>query len=218
MSKKPNIIIIGASGHAKVVIDIIERENKYTIIGLIDSFITKDNHVFQYKILGTETDIPKLIDEFKIGAAIIAIGNNLIRKKMYESIKKIIPKLKFINAIHPNAIIGKNVTIERGSVIMPGAIINCDSVIGEFCIINTKASLGHEGQMKEYSSLAPNVTTGGNVKIGKCTAICLGANIKQNINIGEYSIVGAGSLVLQNVDNYKLVYGVPSKTIKTIKL
>lgn len=217
LNNKINIVIIGASGHSKVVIDIIERENKYNIVGLIDSFKTPGECIFNYEILGDENDIPFLIKKFSISSGIIAIGDNWTRKVMYKKIQKISPELSFINAIHPNAVIGKNVSIGSGSVIMPGAIVNSDTIIGKFCIVNTNSSLGHDSELKNYSSLAPGVITGGNVIIGCCTAVSLGAKVIQNIEIGEHSIIGAGSLVINDIGDFILAYGSPAKTIRTIE-
>ncbi|MFH4965327.1 acetyltransferase [Gaetbulibacter sp. M235] len=214
--EKQNIVVIGASGHAKVVIDILERENKYNIIGLIDSYKPKGMSIFQYKILGTENDLPDLIKNFNFNAGIIAIGDNWIRKLVHDKITQLVPDFKYISAIHPSAIIGKNVTIGQGTVIMPGVIVNIDSKIGNFCILNTKASLDHDGDIKKFSSLAPNATVGGNVTIGSFSAICLGANIIQDITIGKHSIIGAGALVNRDVEDYKMVYGIPAKVIRTI--
>jgi sugar O-acyltransferase (sialic acid O-acetyltransferase NeuD family) len=217
MKNKENIIIIGASGHAKVIIDIVEKENRHNIVGLIDSYKPKGTKKFEYKILGTEKDLNKLCKQFNFIAGIIAIGDNWTRKLMQKNITKLIPNFKFVNAIHPDAIIGKNVTIGKGTVIMPGVIINSSSKIGDFCILNTKSCLDHDSELKNYSSLAPGVTVGGNVSIGSFSAICLGANVLQDIIIGEHSIIGAGALINRNVDSYKMVYGVPAKTIKPIK-
>lgn len=211
-----NIVLIGASGHSKVIIDIVEREAKYNIIGLIDSFKSSGDDILGYKILGNEESIPDLIKKYKVEAGIIAIGDNWIRKVMHEKIKKIFPTFNYVNAIHPQAIIGKKVTIGHGTVIMPGAIINSDSSIGNFCIVNTNASLGHDGKIKDYSSLAPGVVAGGNVSIGTCTAISLGVKIIQNINIGKHTIIGAGSLVIRDIEDYKMAYGVPATVVRSI--
>lgn len=215
-NSKPNIVIIGASGHAKVIIDIIEKRNEYNIIGLIDSFKPVGTSIFEYKILGHEEDMPALSKIYNFNSGIIAIGDNWTRKIIHKKIKKIFPLFEYVNAIHPQSIIGKNVKIGKGTVIMAGAIVNSEAIIGKFCILNTKVSLGHDSNLKKYSSLAPNSTIGGNVKIGTCSAICLGANVIQGINIGKHAIIGAGSLIVRNVDSYSMVYGVPAKTIKSI--
>jgi sugar O-acyltransferase (sialic acid O-acetyltransferase NeuD family) len=214
---KPNIVIIGASGHAKVIIDIIEKRNQYHIVGLIDSFKPVGSNIFDYKIIGTEDDLHNLKNKYNFNIGIIAIGDNWTRKKIHEKIIAIDSSFNFISAVHPNAVIGKNVRIGKGTIIMAGAVINSDAEIGKFCIINTKASLGHDGNLKKYASLAPNATIGGNVKIGTCTAICLGSNVIQEITIGKHSIVGSGSLIVRNVPDFTMVYGVPGKFIREVK-
>lgn len=211
-----NIIIIGASGHAKIIIDIIEQLGYYHIVGLIDSFKPKGSFIFEYEILGSENDIPKLSEIYNFNTGIIAIGDNWTRKKIHKKIIKIAPSFEFISAIHPKSVIGKNVKIGQGTVIMAGAIVNSDAKIEDFCIINTKASLGHDGYLGKYASLAPNVTIGGNVAIGAFTAISLSASVIQNIHIGKHSIIGACALINRKVGDYKMVYGVPGKVIKHI--
>ena len=161
-------------------------------------------------------DILDLKKTHNIYGGIIAIGDNWIRMNIYHKIISFSKDFKFISAIHPRAILGKNIYIGEGTVIMPGVIINSDASVGKFCIINTNSSLGHDGIMEDFSSMAPGVTTGGNVTIGKCASVSLGACIIHNIKIGEYSLIGSGSLIVEDVENLKLVYGLPGKVIKTI--
>ncbi|WP_232333090.1 NeuD/PglB/VioB family sugar acetyltransferase [Mariniflexile maritimum] len=219
MEKKPkqNIVIIGASGHAKVVIDIVEKENKYHIVGLIDANKPKSYKIFQYHILGTENDLPALMEAFDFKAGVIAIGDNWTRQLVYNKIKKKAPHFDYVSAVHPNAIIGRNVTIGKGTVIMPGTIVNSDTKIEPFCILNTKTTLDHDGHMHEFSSLAPDATVGGNVTIGAFSAICLGARVLQDITIGKHTIVGAAALVNRDIGDNIMAYGVPATVIKTIK-
>jgi sugar O-acyltransferase (sialic acid O-acetyltransferase NeuD family) len=214
-SKAKNIVIIGASGHAKVIIDIVEKQNEFNIIGLIDTYKKRGNKISGYEILGTEDIIAQLMADQKVVGGIIAIGNNWTRHIIKEKIKNIAPNFEFLSAIHPNAVLSRNVKIPKGTVIMAGVIINSDAIVGEFCIINTNASLGHESTMQNYSSLAPGVTIGGNVTIGSFSAISIGATIIQNINIGDHALVGAGSLVINDIKDYDVVYGIPAKHIRT---
>ena len=209
------ILIIGASGHAKVVIDIIEKEGKYEIFGLIDSFKKKGNIILGYEILGTENNIPSILKNDNIYGGIIAIGDNWSRKNLYLQIKNIDKHFNFISTIHPNTSIGKNVTIGSGTVLMPGSIITSNCIVDDFCIINTAATLGHDSVMSAFSSLAPGVHVGGNCNIGECTAISMGTSIIENISIGEHSVIGASSLVINNINSYKTVYGIPAKEIRT---
>jgi len=210
-----NIVIIGASGHGSVVLDIIEKEGKYNVVGFIDTYKGKARLKNGYEILGGEDELPYLMEKFNFSAGIVAIGDNWIRKKLADRISAIVPNFRFVSTIHPQAIIGRDVRIGKGTVIMPGAIINSNSFIGNFCIINTNASLDHDGVMGGYSSLAPRASTGGHVHIGQFSAICLGANVIEGINIGHHTVVGAGSLVVDNIKSHVVAYGAPSKVVRS---
>jgi len=208
------ILVVGASGHAKVIIDIIERQNEYKIVGLIDSFKEIGETIYDYQVLGTEKDLPQLIETHNIHGGIIAIGDNWTRMNIYNDIAAHTKNFNFIKAIHPNAVIGKNVSIGSGTVIMAGVVINSDAKIGKQCIINTKSSVGHDAVLKNFSSVAPGVSIGGDVKIGKCSAISLGANIIERVKIGKHTVIGAGALVNKDIASNKVAYGVPAKEAK----
>lgn len=157
-----------------------------------------------------EEDLPSLIEEYGITSAIVAIGDNWVRAKVIERLP-----LPVTTAISPSATIARGVAIGDGTVICPGAIIGPDCTIGRGCLINTRSSLDHDSVMEDYSSLAPASTTGGNVRIGTYSAICLGAHIIHRIEIGSHCVIGASSLVCKNVDSYSVVYGVPAKYIRS---
>jgi len=214
MSSENNIVVIGASGHAKVIMDIIEKEGKYRIAGLIDSHKPVGESLFGYKVLGAEEYLPSLFAGGGIAGGLIAIGDNWVRYLAAEKIRSLVPGFRFITAIHPSAAVARGVTIGEGTVLMAGAIVNSDSRIGRFCILNTKAALDHDGLMEDYSSLAPNVTAGGNVTIGGFSAISLGAGIVHGVFIGEHSVLGAGALALENIPDHCVAYGVPAKVIR----
>lgn len=209
-----NIVIFGASGHGNVVLDCIEREGKYNFIGFIDSFLQKGTDVGNYSVLGSEHDLPELIEKHDLFGGIIAIGDNWTRNLIVDRISKIITDFKYVIAIHPSAEIGKDVQIGQGSVVMPGVTINAHTIIGSHCILNTNSTLDHDGFMNHFSSLAPSVCVGGNFILGKGSAICLGSNIIENITIGPHSVIGAGSLVVGNIGSHVLVYGSPAKVIR----
>ena len=208
------ILVIGSQGHAKVVIDVIEKQAEHKIAGLIDPFRAKKEETLGYKILGGEEDIPTILKENKIVGGVIAIGDNWLRSEVKKKILSISEDFNFVSCIHPSAQIAKDVKIGRGSVVMAGAIINSSSTVGEHCILNNNSSLDHDSVMNDFSSLAPNATTGGNVKIGKFSAISLGANVINNIDIGSHTVIGAGSLVLSNLGNNSLCFGNPAKVIR----
>lgn len=214
MSNENSVVVIGASGHAKVVIDILEKAGKYQIHGLVDAYKPVGGFQFGYEILGTEEYLPALVENRNVSGGIIAIGDNWKRHLMTEKIRSLVPDFKFISAVHPSAVVARGVTIGEGTVLMAGAIVNSDSRIGNFCILNTNSSLDHDCLMEDYASLAPGVTTGGNVSIGGFTAISLGCSIAHGVIIGEHTVLGAGALALENIPGHCVAYGIPAKIIR----
>lgn len=210
-----DIIIIGAGGHAKVVADIILQRKKQlkeeiNLIGFLDDAYKslKYKEIFGISILG---DLSKLEDlKSKNYEYLIAIGNNSIRKKIAEKYNK----LKYYIAIHPNSIIGTEVKIEEGTVVMANAVINSGSEIKKHVILNTASVVEHDCLVSKYSHISPNATLCGAVKIGKETWIGANSVVKQEIGIGENVTLGAGSVVVKNIEDNCVVVGNPAKKIK----
>ncbi|HEY2980513.1 MAG TPA: acetyltransferase [Anaerolineales bacterium] len=210
-----NIVVVGSSGHAKVVLDILEKQGTYHIAGLIDAIMPAGERAFGYELLGAESDLPGLVDRLKLRGCLIAIGDNWRRHLVAQKLMQLAPMLDFVAAIHPSAQLGRGAMVGRGSVIMAGAAVNSDSRVGEFCIVNTHASLDHDSVMEDFSSLAPNAATGGNVHIGAYSAISMGANIIHGRRVGRHSVIGAGALVLEDLPDFTVAYGVPARVIRT---
>ncbi len=208
------VVLIGSSGHAKVVADTIEREGKYSLIGLIDSFRPPDDRTQPYRILGTEETLATLVARGEVYGGVVAIGDNWQRHVMAQRIKSLAPAFVFVNAIHPSAQIAASVRIGEGTVIMAGAVVNSDCSIGACCILNTRSSLDHDSIMNDFSSLAPNATTGGNVAIGAFAAVSLGASVIHRRHIGAHAVIGAGAVVLNDVPDYSVAYGAPAKVVR----
>ncbi|GAA4114321.1 hypothetical protein GCM10022393_13660 [Aquimarina addita] len=210
------IVVIGASGHAKVVLEAIELNKKYEILGFIDTYKAIGDKLLGYEVLGQESFLKELaIKGVKKG--IISIGDNWIRSIIYQKIIKLVPDFEFITVVHPSAIISPYATIGKGTVVLASGTVNADAVVGDFCIINTNANFGHDSIMQDFSSLAPGVTTGGAVFVGEYTAISIGATVLQNISIGKHTVIGAGAVVTSNVNAYMMSYGVPAKVIRNRK-
>ena len=209
------LLIIGASGHAKVVIDIVQKEKKHTIVGLIASTNEIGKVVMGHTVIATETDLPQIMQQHPDCSLFIAVGDNWMRHQIYERISTLLPNATFATLIHPSAQIAAEVTIGQGTVVMAGSIINSCSNIGDFVIVNTKSSIDHDNNLGSYSSLAPNATTGGNVSIGDFTAISISATVKHGIQIGKHVVVGAGSIVLKNIEDGMVAYGTPAKNIRS---
>jgi sugar O-acyltransferase (sialic acid O-acetyltransferase NeuD family) len=209
-----NIIVVGSSGHAQAIIEAIQRENRYRIAGVVDTFKPVGYSCFGHPVLGDELQLPEIVRQNEIDGAIVAIGDNWVRHRIVNRIRSVLPDLPFVTVIHPSAQIAYSARVGHGSVVLPGAIVCANASIGDFSIVNTKASLDHDGAMGDFSSFAPAVTTGGRVTIKPFAAVMLGANVSDSIVIGEHSVIGAGSLVLRDVPDFVVAYGVPAKVIR----
>jgi sugar O-acyltransferase (sialic acid O-acetyltransferase NeuD family) len=196
--------IIGASGHGKVIIDILLLNNK-EISGIWD-----DNHDLEtfcgYRLSGSITALYDL----SCPEIIIAIGNNKIRK----NIASILTPRLFGMAIHPTSIISRTANISTGTVIMANVVVNADAEIGKHVILNTSCSIDHDCIIDDFVHISPQAGLAGNVIVGEGTHIGIGANIIQGIKIGKWATIGAGAVVIRDVPDYAVVVGNPGKLIK----
>lgn len=208
-------IIIGASGHAKVVTDIFEKQGLYEIVGFIDAKKTTGDSFMGYPILGAEESLPELISRESDGYLFIAIGDNYVRGQVKNRLSEQLPAVKFATAIHPSAQIGKDVTIGEGTAIMAGAIINPCSTIGSFVILNTRSSVDHDNHIDDFASLAPNATTGGNVTIGSYSALSISATVKHGVKVGQHTVIGGSAFVNKHLPDQCVAFGIPAKCMRT---
>ncbi len=196
--------IIGASGHAKVIIDILQ-ENMISVEGIWDE--KPDLKIFRgYDVSGNFNDFCKV----KTDEVIIAIGNNAIRKQVAS-------ELLYGNravAIHPRSNISRTVKIEEGTVIMAAVSINSDVCVGKYVIINTAASVDHDCKIGDYVHISPGVSLAGDVLVGTGTQVGIGSCVIQGIRIGKWAVIGAGTVVIRDVPDYAVVVGNPGKIIK----
>ena len=196
------MILYGASGHAKVIIDILEKsKEKVTLLvdkdpGIKELMGYPVVHESEFHFDGTEE-------------LIISIGDNHIRKKLAEKLG-----CDFGWAIHPTAILGDDVSIGKGTVVMAGTVINSSAVIGDHVIVNTCASIDHDCVVGDYAHVSPHATLCGTVNVGEGTQVGAGATVIPNINIGKWVVIGAGTVVIADVPDYAVVVGNPGKVIK----
>lgn len=190
------INLYGASGHGKVVADLIKSQGDK--IGIIYDDVNKPP-LHNMKIL-------KPCKNNLIGPLIISIGDNNIRKSIANKLN-----VEYATAIHSSAIISPYCIIEEGTVVMQGAIIQSDAKIGRHCIINSGASIDHECQIADFVHVSPHATLCGNVIVGECSWIGANATIIQGIKIGKYSVIGAGSVVTRDLPDFCVAYGNPCK-------
>lgn len=208
------IVVIGSSGHARVVVDVLENEGRREIVGLLDRFRDAGEEAFGYPILGREEDLPRLMETHSLAGGLVAIGDNFTRSEVERGIAPTVPGFRFFRAIHPGSCVARDAKIGDGTVVMAGAVVDPGCNLGRSCILNTNSSLDHDSRMGDYASLAPGATTGGNVRIGDGAAIGIGAILVHDVEVGEQTVIGAASTVFQDIGYLKVAYGTPAKVIR----
>lgn len=192
------MILYGASGHGKVIKEIVEANG-----GKVECFVD-DN-----PSLNELSGLPVLHKVPENKPMIVSIGANHIRKMIVER-----QRCEFPAAIHPSAIVSPSAKIGEGSVVMAGAIINAEAVIGKHCIVNTGATIGHEVVLEDYVHVAPGVSISGATRVGEGTWIGVGSCLIQCLNIGKWCFVGAGSVLVKDLPDNVVAFGNPCKVVK----
>lgn len=195
-------IIVGAGGHAKVIIDIL-RQNNINNIRLLDDYKTGN-------LLGCEI-IGKISEAYKYNECqfVVALGDNKNRENFVKS-----NRLKYGKAIHPTAVIAENVIIEEGTVICANATINSSANIGRHVIINTAAIVEHDCIVGNFVHISPGARIGGTVQIGERCWIGIGATIINNIKISDNILLGAGAVCIEDLERSGKYVGIPARIIK----
>lgn len=194
--------LYGASGHAKVILDIIQS------LSLPIDHIIDDN--LEVKTIAGHNVCHSLSSEYLEGETIISIGNNRIRKKIADKFKG---KIKSA-IVHPSAVISSSARLCKGTVIMANTSVNSEAIVGEHCIINTGATVEHDCILENFVHISPNAALAGDVKVGEGSHIGIGAVVIQGIRIGKWVTVGAGAVVINDIPDRVVVVGNPAKIIK----
>lgn len=205
---KEKIFVFGASGHAKVVIDIIEKQNLYEIAFLVDDDLSlKGQEFFGYPVIGGKEDL--LAQTGAPSKSLVAIGSNSARGAVAAWLVK--HHYNLVSAIHPSAQIGRDVSVGSGSVVMANVTINSATSIGKNAIVNTRASVDHDCKIGNNSHIAPGATLCGTVAVGDGSFVAAGATVIPDLIIGKNVTVGAGAVVIQDVTDGVTVVGNPAK-------
>ena len=197
------LLIIGASGHGKVVAD-IAKNNGYEEIAFLDDN-TDIVQCGDYPVIGTSKDIVEYIDS----DFFVAIGNAEIRQRIYMELNE--QGVEPVTLIHPSAVIGENVCIGAGTVVMAGTVVNPDANLGIGCIINTCSSVDHDCKLADFVHVAVGGRLAGNVLIGERTWIGAGATVINNVTICADCVIGAGAVVVKDIQESGIYIGVPAR-------
>ena len=195
-----DMYLFGASGHGKVIKEIIEACG-----GSVTAFVDDNKQV------NTCAGLPVLHDANGLSPMIVSIGVCRIRKMIVDRLSAASETIEFKTAIHPSAVISPSAQIGEGTVVMAGAVINADAKIGKHCIINTGATVDHDCVIEDFCHIAPGTHISGGTHIGEGTWIGVGSSVIQCLNIGKNCVIGAGSVVVRDIPDDVTGFGNPCR-------
>jgi len=210
------LLVIGAGGHARSVLDIALQNNNFAQIACMDPVypkLKKVDSLDEIPIIGTDDDMQSIYEQgYK--HVFVALGENKLRHKLFHTAVSI--GFEPVNIISSGALVSPRANLGRGVCVMAGAIININTTIDDNCIINTRSSIDHDCHIMKSCHIAPGATLSGCVKLEQGVWIGTGASIVEDIVIEEWSFIGAGAVVINDVEANALYYGTPARKIKQI--
>jgi sugar O-acyltransferase (sialic acid O-acetyltransferase NeuD family) len=211
----PRLVVIGSSGHARVVIDIVRSRGSFEVAGLLDPARPVGEYLDGVAVLGREDQLPALREQYQLQGFVVAIGDNHVRGQVFERLRDLCPALETPVLAHASAVISPQSSLGPGCVIAASAIVGPGAQVGRCCIVNTAASLDHDALLGDFASLAPGAMTGGAASVGRYTAIGMGAMVVHGVCVGEQTVVGAASLVARDLGSQVVAYGVPARVVRS---
>jgi sugar O-acyltransferase (sialic acid O-acetyltransferase NeuD family) len=203
------VLVIGAGGHARVAIDVAEKQGRYRVVGLIDDRPALAGTDFMgYPVLGGREVLRR--DDLP-AHAFVAIGAPRARETWQKYLEE--RGVQMATLVHPSAQVGREVVLGGGSVLMAGAIVNSGSRIGRGVIVNTAASVDHDCEVGDFAHIAPGARLAGGVRVGARAHVGIGSCVIQNLGIGNDAVVGAGAAVVRAVPAGVTVVGVPARPL-----
>lgn len=204
------VVIYGASGHGKVVADILQTLG-IEIAGFVDDDPLKAREIFGLQILGDGKWLVERAASRSVSIA-LGIGDNFARRAVMDRCST--AGVQPLTAIHPSATIAPSAKIAPGTVIMARAVVNPDAVIGHGAIINTGAIVEHDCRVGDFAHLSPKVAIGGHAQIGDLAWLGIGSTVIHGVKVGTGSIVGAGATVVADIGEWVVAMGTPARVTR----
>ncbi len=214
-SPTPNpsrIAILGAGGHGRVVLDILQAAHSEVVAFLDNNDAIQNRRVDGVPVAGRIDELPRLHTELNLDGAIVAIGDNGARRSLARFVEHC--GLPLVNAIHPSATLPQSATVGRNVVIAAGVVVCAHCQIGNSVILNTGCIVDHYTMVGEGTHICPGVRIAGRVKIESGAFVGIGATVVPNVTLGCEAIIGAGAVVIDSVPALATVVGVPARPVK----
>ncbi|MCX6090103.1 MAG: acetyltransferase [Candidatus Atribacteria bacterium] len=208
-----SLLIYGAGGQGKVVLD-SALFGGHRVLGFLDDDPDKWGMQLQgYPVFGGLSILEK--NNFSQIRIVVAIGVNALRQKKVNCIKG--EGYFFVPVVHPKTIVSPFSTIDEGTMVIAGAIINIETQVGKHVIVNTGSTIDHDCRIGDFVHVAPGVHIGGEVMVGEGTLVGIGAVVKPGVKIGSWSVIGAGAVVIEDLPDSVVAVGVPAKVIRKVE-
>ena len=208
-----DIIVYGAGGHSKTVIDIIEEQGLYRIVSVLDDHEDGAETLMGYPVIRNGEKIDHIIRQ--VYGGVVAIAENNTRSRIVSKIEGISPEFDFVNIIHPVVSISRHAKLGQGIVIMFGIRVGADATIGEHCVVCSNAVIAHDCDVEDYVFVGPGVSCSGNVTIGAHSYVLSGSVIINNTTVGHHTVVGSASNVVNDLPSNVVAYGNPAQVVRT---
>ena len=192
--RKPQMLLIGAGGHARSCIDVIEQQDKFSVFGLIGNSSELGLKVLDYEVIGTDDDFEKIVK--KVHFALVVVGQ--IREpqtRMMLFRRAVSAGFRMPSVVSPTAYVSKSAHVGAGSIVMHGATINSNVTIGDNCIVNSHALIEHDSQILDHCHISTGVVVNGGVTVDSGSFIGSRSVIREGLHLEEFSVVSMGSIV-----------------------
>jgi UDP-perosamine 4-acetyltransferase len=206
------VVVLGAGGHAKVVIEIL-RACGHEVTGILDAD-PAPRTVVGAPVIGGDELLPKLRSD-GVARAFVALGGNGLRLKLGRLAQGL--GFELVNAVHPGAVLSPSVRLGVGVAVMAGAVVNAESRIDDLAVVNTRAGVDHDGVIGEAAHVAPGCALAGEVTVGARAFLGAGVTAVPGVTVGEGAVVGAGACIVRDIEAGVLALGVPARTVRRLQ-
>ncbi len=207
-----NVAILGAGGHARVVLDCLQLAYGEKLVPWIYDDGLEREEVLGFPIRGP---LEQYLEEGdSIREVFVAIGDNRRRRTLTHQMEE--NSKSFLTIVHPFSAISTYATLGPGTIAVAGTIANAGSSIGRGVILNTHCSVGHDCTVEDYVQIAPAVNLGGSAIIGEGAFLGIGVKVAPKVRVGAWTVVGGGSFVLHDLPPHTFCYGIPARVIRPL--